>query len=233
MSRESSKDDRDERAGLLRLAQSYFVKRILASRSTPHNPLLEVVYVNGRCVLNARNVNYSFGSLHRVFEEAFAKLRLEERRLRDVLLLGCGAGSVVQILRAKYSRDCAITAVEIDPVVIELAREHFLIDRVPELEIVCMDAAEYVAASPGAYDLVVIDLFVDDRVPEQFRTPGFVKRVGKLLRPGGLLVHNVIDDDEETRARADELAAVYLSVLPPSRMLDLDGNRILVHERTA
>src|SRR5689334_22906267 len=67
--RPSRTEARAERAELLRRAQSYLVKRIVDSRSTPHNPLLEVVLVNGRHVLNGRSVNYSFGSLHRVFEE--------------------------------------------------------------------------------------------------------------------------------------------------------------------
>ena len=225
MSREPARRDEGS-PSFLQLAQSYLVKRILESRSSPHNPLLEVVYVNGRCVLNSRSVNYSFGSLHRVFEEAFAKLHLERRKLSEVLLLGCGAGSVVQILRNEYSKDCAITAVEIDPVVIELARRHFMIDRVPGLEIVCADARDYVATARRKFDLVVIDLFVDDRVPQEFRTREFVERAGKLLAKGGLIVFNAIDDSPDTKLEADELEASFAASFPSHGCLDLSGNRV-------
>jgi spermidine synthase len=224
--RPSRAEARSERANLLRLAQSYLVKRILDSRSTPHNPVLEVVLVNGRCVLNSRSVNYSFGSLHRVFEEAFARLHLEKHRFRDALLLGCGAGSVVQILRGRYSSDCAITAVEIDPVVIELAREHFLIDRVKGLEIVCADAREFVEHEKRRFDLVVVDLFVDDQVPAPFRTREFLESLRKLLAPGGWLVFNAIDDTKEAEAEADELERSLNVVFPGFTRLDLTGNRI-------
>lgn len=226
MSLKPSDRDAEERAGLLRLAQSYFVKRILASRSTAHNPLLEVVYVNGRCVLNGRSVNYSFGSLHRVFEEAFAELHLERRALKNVLMLGCGAGSVVQILRTKYSRECTITAVEIDPVVIELAREHFMLDRVKGLEIVCTDALEYVRSSKRQFDLIVIDLFVDDHVPPQFRTRAFLGQVRKMLEAGGLFVFNAIDDTPDTEREAQELEEHVAAVMPGYGRLSLSGNRI-------
>jgi SAM-dependent methyltransferase len=228
---------RSERESLLRMAQSYLAKQILVTRSTPHNPVLEVVLANGRCVLNGRTVNYSFGSLHRVFEDAFSKIHLRRKRLRDVLLLGCGAGSVVQILRGTYSSDCAITAVEIDPVVIELAREHFLLDRVPGLEIVCADAREYVkrlssisesdrATARKEFDLVVVDLFVDDQVPAPFRTREFLEHVHRLLRPGGWLVFNAIDDTREAAAEADELEKNMNAVFPGFTRLDLTGNRI-------
>lgn len=226
---ESRRDDTDSRSWL-RLAQSYLGKRVVESRSSEHNPLLEVVYDRGRCVLNSRSVNYSFGSLHRVFEEAFAKLHLEQRTLREVLLLGCGAGSVVEILRKQYSKECAITAVEIDPVVIELARRHFMIDRVPNLEIVCADAREYVATARKKFDLVVIDLFIDDRVPPAFRSREFLERVRKLLAKGGLVVFNAIDDSPDTKLEADELKSSFAVTFPSYGCLDLSGNRVYFAE---
>jgi predicted membrane-bound spermidine synthase len=217
---------RSDRAGLLAIARSFFAKQIVASVSTPHNPLLEVARVNGRCVLNGRSVNYSFGSLHRVFEGAFAALHLEQRSIDDALVLGCGAGSVVQILRETYAPDGSITAVEIDPVVIELAREHFELGRTPKLEIVCADALEYVRTSERSFDLVVVDLFVDDRVPDKFRTRSFVRRTVELLRPGGLLAFNVIDDTQTARREADEVEVAFAAEVDDYGRWNMAGNRV-------
>jgi len=219
-------DPHQDRAGLLAIARSFFAKQIVASRATAHNPLLEVVRVNGRCVLNGRSVNYSFGSLHRVFEGAFAALNLQRRHIDDALVLGGGAGSVVQLLRRTYAPGCSITAVEIDPVVSELAREHFELDRTPELEIVCADALEYVRTARRRFDLVVVDLFVDDRVPPQFRTRAFVHQARELLRPDGMLAFNVIDDTDLARREADEVGAVFAAVFRDSGRWNLSGNRV-------
>jgi len=227
---ESKRREGADSRSWLRLAQSYLGKRVVESRSSAHNPWLEVVYDRGRCVLNSRSVNYSFGSLHRVFEEAFAKLHLEQRKLREVLLLGCGAGSVVEILRKQYSQQCAITAIEIDPVVIELARRHFMIDRVPGLEIVCADAGEYVAMARKKFDLVVIDLFIDDRVPPAFRSREFLQRARRLLAKGGLVVFNAIDDSPDTKLEADELKSSFAITFPSHGCLDLSGNRVYFAE---
>jgi spermidine synthase len=226
MKRSADEASDDERAGLLRRAQSFLARQIIESRSTEHNPVLEVVIVHGHCVLNARNVNYSFGTLHRVFEDAFEKLHLETKRLNDVLLLGCGAGSVVQIVRGKYSIDCSITAVEIDPVVIELARKHFMLDRVRGLEVVCSDARQFVETCTRAFDLVVVDLFVDERVPAQFLTREFLESARKRLRAGGWLVFNAIDDTPDTHRESEELEKNMSAVFPGFERLDLTGNRI-------
>jgi spermidine synthase len=202
------------------------VKQVLESRSTPHNPVLEVVLLHGHCLLNARSVNYSFGTLHRVFEDAFAKLGLGQKTLKDVLVLGCGAGSVVEIVRGQYSKDCSITAVEIDPVVIELARKYFLLDRVRGLEVVCTDARAFVGSCTRRFDLIVVDLFVDDQVPAPFRTREFLESLRKLLAPEGWLVFNAIDDTKEAAAEADELETNMRVVFLAVARLDLTGNRM-------
>lgn len=53
---------------------SYFTEQVVESRSTKLNPALEVSYINGRLMLNAKKSNYSFGNLHRAFQTVFRKI---------------------------------------------------------------------------------------------------------------------------------------------------------------
>jgi len=217
---------------MFRRAKSYFEKQVVDRRSSAVNPLLEVVLVDGRMVLNAANVNYSYGSLERVFADAFEELALRSRGIERALLLGCGGGSVVRLLADDFARGAASTAVDLDPVVLALAREHFGLDRVPGTTLVEADAAEYVVrADAGRFDLVVVDVFVDDEIPPGCQTPVFLRRAARLLAPGGMLVYNRLYHTPERRAESDAFAAVFRMAVGATRALAVRTNLVLVHER--
>ena len=56
--------------------------------------------VNNKIRVDTKKVNYSFGSLHRVFENALKKINpFEKFPIQNILILGFGAGSIYEILR--------------------------------------------------------------------------------------------------------------------------------------
>ena len=123
-------------------------------------------------------------------------------RPRAALLLGLGGGAMLRHLAA-YVPDCAVTLVERDPAVIDLARRFFHVTH----EIVEADAQEMVADAAGAYDVILADLY-DGRGMASFE-PGFWADCVKALTPGGCLAANwaAFVDDRAARAEAATLAA--------------------------
>lgn len=118
-----------------------------------------------------------------------SKITLNE--LPEVLLLGLGGGCVVESLEIKYQIQCEkIIAVEIDSVVIRLALEEFKLDRFKELEIIQEDALVYVQNYVKQFDLVIVDLFIDDIVPESFYSIGFWKDIYEQLKSNGKVIFN-------------------------------------------
>jgi predicted membrane-bound spermidine synthase len=216
-------------ASLMRLVRSYFVREVVELRSTPIHPRLEVVALNGRLVLNGLSVNYSFGSLHRVFDEAFQRLKLADERIESALLLGMGAGSVIELLCAMPRPPRTITAVEIDPVVVDIAKRHFHVDRHPGLAIVTADAAEYVRTAAETFDLCVIDLFIDARIPDEFQTSEFLRAVRHRVRPGGWIVYNCMVHDAEARDRSAEFERRFAKTLGGAMSLAIHDNLVLAH----
>ena len=60
---------------------------------------MEVTLYNGELVIDAENVNYSYGTLQRVLRFGLKKIGFENIKCMDaVLILGVGGGSVIKTL---------------------------------------------------------------------------------------------------------------------------------------
>ena len=88
-----------------------------------YNGILEIIRVGEKKLLNSRRANYSYGALEQVLDVGLGQVKAD--RAAPVLVLGMGGGSVLNLLRKKYSYYGKITAVERDPVVIEIAQKEF------------------------------------------------------------------------------------------------------------
>ena len=123
-------------------------------------------------------------------------------RPASALLLGLGGGAMCRHLAA-YLPDCAVTVVERDGAVIDLARRFFHITR----PIHRGDAQHMVADSGGGYDVVLVDLY--DGSGATAVEPGFWQDCTHALRPGGCLAVNwaAFVDDETARKEAKRIIA--------------------------
>ena len=163
---------------------------------------LEVIRQKGKLVLNAPHVNYSFGSLHQVFRSAFQQLNPDYSRLKSVLILGFGAGSVAHILQQENRCPCHITGIEMDADVLMLAKKYFGLGRLKNLELHTVDAEVFLTAETQRYDLIVVDLFLDHRIPEKFLTSAFLEKLHARLQPQGTVMFNYLLYDHEAKQKA-------------------------------
>lgn len=169
--------------------------------SSRHSGTLELTWINGRKVVDTAHANYSFGALQKVLEVGLRQVYHEQ--IQTVLLLGLGAGSVVQSLRQKFNYQGFIQAVEWDSVLIDLACQEFGICANPQLHIACADARDYLAADTKSYDLIIVDLFIDNQVPEQFLSREWAQQVEAHLNPeGGLILNLGMQAEEISRAQS-------------------------------
>ena len=170
--------------------KKYFPYFFPAERiTTPYN-YLEVNKLDGHWVLDSKHVNYSYGALHTVFREALQVFVPDLSAINEVLILGFGAGSVAHILQKERRYEGHITGVEIDAKVLQLAQQYFELGQLQRLTLYTSDAAGYVAHTDRTFDLIIIDLFVDDLIPEIFENEIFLLQVKDLLTPGGKLLYN-------------------------------------------
>jgi SAM-dependent methyltransferase len=118
--------------------------------------------------------------------------------VKDALILGFGAGTVGRQLMdlAKVER---IVGVELDPIHLSIADGFF--DCSQGCELIAADAVEWVQgeSEAGAYDLIIDDLYAEEQgVPVRCAPldADWCRSLVRLLRPGGLLVFNIIEPDK-------------------------------------
>ena len=121
-----------------------------------------------------------------------------------VLVVGLGGGSVVKEFVAD---GWSVDAVEIDPAVTRIAREHFgLLEN--ECRVFHMDGRRYLAETQQRYDVIVLDAYGSSAIPFHLVTREVFESAASRLTPEGVLVMNV-----ETRGWDDVLLSSIAATL--------------------
>ena len=141
---------------------------------------------------------------------------------QHVMVLGLGAGSLVQALLASLP-DCRVTAVEQRLRVVELAREWFDLPRNKRLKVAVCDAHHYLNKAIKPADLIFADLYVDEGMDDLQAQQGFLTACRMALKPGGLLVVNYwLGQPLTSMAMNQTLQASFDH--PPITMTTAEGN---------
>jgi SAM-dependent methyltransferase len=163
-----------------------------------------------------------------------ALLLVPEKMTPRVLLLGLGAGAAARVARAIHP-DCEIVALERSRAVVQAARERMGLDSL-KIKVYLSDARVWLtreAARPKAmrkgFDLIVDDIY-EKGENEPVKPEGWLRALDeayRLLRPGGILVVNLLSGSEERIFWPRQARAAL--------RLRLEGydNRILLFKRKA
>lgn len=174
------------------LSYLYPITRKVKSK---YSGTLEITWHNGKKHLNTKNANYSYGSLQAILKFGLQKIDLN--LIRSILLLGLGGGSVIETLRQDFNYQKQITAVDIDPIIIEIAKTEYQIENNSNTSIICEDAIQFLEKNTTRFDLIIIDLFIDTKVPEPFLELSFWEQVIHSKSVNGIIVFNASLEDQK------------------------------------
>lgn len=131
-----------------------------------------------------------------------------------ILMLGLAGGTVPRAMQTLFADDATfhIDAIEIDPIVTEVADEYFGLPH-QKLSVEYADARTAVTFGDKRYDIVMIDAYANQLyIPFHLATSEFFETVRRRLTERGFAVMNVnapSDDSEILRAISQTLAATF------------------------
>jgi len=125
-----------------------------------------------------------------------------------VLMVGLGGGSLVKYCY-KHFKHLHIRVVEINPHVIALRKTFLIPDDDARLRVVQMDAADFVADSSQTFDVIFLDGFDHQGLPEQLCSEKFYSDCRALLTPTGLMVANLPRFSTYLQIYIDRIASVF------------------------
>jgi spermidine synthase len=145
-----------------------------------------------------------------------------------VLFIGLGGGSAPKQFVHAYP---GVTAdvVDVDPLVLEIAKEYFFVKESPRLRLHIEDGRAFVKRSEKKYDVIAIDAYTTNQygatIPTHLTTLEFFQECVEKLAPGGMIVYNIAapHDEEITRAISKTL---YRAL--PNQLAFTNRNTVIV-----
>jgi spermidine synthase len=147
---------------------------------------------------------------------------------KRLLMVGLGGGSLVRAFDALYP-ELEQDVVEIDGAVVRVAREFFRYEDSERVRTHVRDARVFVKrelARGAQYDVVLLDAFTGDYIPEHLMTREFLEEVKGILRPGGVVVANTFASSRLYDHESATYDAVFEHIA--ELRLPITLNRILV-----
>jgi spermidine synthase len=148
---------------------------------------------------------------------------------KRVLIIGLGGGTLPDTLLTLLPQS-QIDVVEIDPAVTRVARRYFDLPTNPRLHIAEEDGRVFVKRAlreKQEYDLVMLDAFDHEYIPEHLLTREFLTEVKSILTPEGVLAANTFSSSR----LYDHESTTYASVF--GRFYNLkQANRVIIAQRS-
>ncbi len=121
---------------------------------------------------------------------------LFKTKAKSMLTIGLGGGSVAKYVY-KSCPEIVSTLVEINPQVIQMARNQFYVPENDErFEVIEADGLQYLAEHPSSTDILLIDAFDSNGIPPDFCSQDFFDQCSVTLKEDGIFEINLWGSDK-------------------------------------
>ena len=163
----------------------------------------------------------------------------QEPKLKNILIMGLG-GATVQHQLSKRIPEIEIVSVDIDPVMVDIAKNYFDLESIPNHKVLIADACR-VIIEPEKYELqegmfraLFVDIYIGSKYPDLGKSGNFVAAVKNMIMPGGLVVFNRMyteDHQDEVNAFVDFIEGFFKDVKTQVVAGYTNSDNILIYGR--
>ena len=107
----------------------------------------------------------------------------------NILMIGLGGGTIVYQINRLYGRKVDMDVVEIDEKMVKLARE-FIPEDIKKINLFVEDGIEFLKKSKKKYELVFLDAYDGDKIPDSFLDERTISYINDILTVDGVLAIN-------------------------------------------
>ena len=139
-------------------------------------------------------------------------LSLIDRSPKRITILGLGGGALVHAL-VKAVSGVQITAVELRPEIIEIAKEYFRLPHSKRIDLITEDAINYLDTTQNKkVDILYTDLYQHFGMDKRVTTEHFLDNAKRQLKANGMLVLNCWDEHQYHQDLKDTLMSRFTHV---------------------
>jgi spermidine synthase len=114
----------------------------------------------------------------------------------SILVLGLGGGAIPSLLHSILEKSI-IDVVEIDPEMTVIAKKYFSFPISERLRLFIDDAFFFVRDTKKIYDIVLMDAYIENQIPETVDSTSFFAETARVLKPNGIFVANLMTVNKE------------------------------------
>ena len=131
--------------------------------------------------------------------------------INSLLILGLGGGAQVKTYNKVY-KVSRITAVEIDPLIIELGKKFFSLND-SNLNTINADSSEFINTDLTTYDQIILDSFKENLFDENCHSSPFLQKLSERLSKNGVLMVNKVNIDTGNTETGKMLKKYFKTVI--------------------
>src|SRR5260370_10016679 len=155
---------------------------------------------------------------HFEYTEYFHVAWLWNTQLTSVAMIGLGGGSTQRAFEFYYP-DVKIETAEIDPLVVQVARQFFDFKESDRQKVQVSDGRVFLRRNTAKRDLIILDAYTQGRygsaIPQHLATKEFFELVRDRLTTNGIVAYNVIGSLHDWHAEiADAIYNTLKTVFP-------------------
>ena len=157
----------------------------------------------------------------------FAGLLVNPKPTRG-LMIGMGGGTISSVLTSIYP-NLTMDLVEVDPAVVKVATDYFGFRKTHQIDVHVADGRVFARRAlrrKEQYDLIILDAFTGEYIPEHLMTVEFLENIKSLLAPGGIVIANTFSGSSLYHHESLTYSAVFGPLF--SLKMPGTGNRVIV-----